>query len=67
MRPLLARRHTITGRYGTYLVPTVQAVDARCAALVGLLPAAAPDVRARIRDDLDTLLAWRLQLMREQR
>jgi hypothetical protein len=58
------RRHTIRGRYGTYLVPTVQAVDVRCATLVTLLATATPDGEARIRDDLDTLLAWRLELMR---
>ncbi len=59
MRLLTLRRYTVRGRFGDYLVPTVQAVDARLRTLLGLLPVATPDGAGRIREDIDVLLDWR--------
>lgn len=66
MRPNTSRAYTIQGRYGTYLVPTLAAIDNRLRVLTRMLPKATPDVAARIRHDLDALLDWRLELVTER-
>jgi siroheme synthase (precorrin-2 oxidase/ferrochelatase) len=66
MRPNVSRAYVVKGRYGTYAVPTLAAVDNRLGILVRTLCGAKPDVAARIRHDIEALLDWRLELMAER-
>jgi len=64
VRPNIHRSYTITGQAGTYLVPTIDAVDKRLATLRILLRAhSSPH---RVWADVDALLDWRLELMAER-
>lgn len=64
MRPNISRSYTITGKAGTYLVPTIDAVDKRLATLRVLLRTHSSP--ARVWADIDALLEWRWQLMQER-
>lgn len=66
LRPNIGRTYTVKGRYGTYMVPNIPAVDGRLRALVRLLPAVTETAAARIRWDIELLLDWRLELMQER-
>lgn len=64
MRPNITRSYTVNGQAGTYLVPTIDAVDKRLTTLRILLRAhSSPH---RVRADIDALLDWRLELMAER-
>jgi hypothetical protein len=64
VRPNETRRYTIQGKAGTYLVPTITAVDNRLRTLRGLL--ATHTTPRRVWVDIDSLLDWRLELMAER-
>lgn len=66
MRPRTVAAYTIRGKYGTYAVPTIAAVDNRLFLLNRMRTTATPEVAARIRHDLDLLLDWRAQLVEER-
>jgi len=60
----VTRRYTIHGQAGTYLVPTIEAVDKRLTALHKML--ATHRHPHRIWADIEALLDWRLELMAER-
>jgi len=64
VRPNEQRRYTIAGAVGTYLVPTIAAVDKRLVTLRRLLRTHPSP--ARVWADIDALLDWRNQLMEER-
>lgn len=66
MRPAAQARYTIIGKYGSYVVPNLAAVDARLRTLTRLQRDASPAAAARIRHDIDLLLEWRTELMQER-
>jgi len=66
MRPRTVAAYTLRGKYGTYAVPTIAAVDNRLLLLNRMRTTATPEVAARIRHDIGLLLDWRLELMRER-
>jgi len=64
VRPNVSRRYTIQGQAGTYLVPTIEAVDKRLRTLRGMLNT--HHAPGRIWADIDAILDWRLELMAER-
>ena len=64
MRPNVSARYTLRGQAGTYLVPTIDAIDKRLTVLRVLLRSHAHP--HRVWADCDALLDWRLELMQER-
>lgn len=60
-----SREHYMIGRTGSYFVPTVLALDAVITLLTGQIADAGATQRARLWDDIDTLLERR-QAMTEK-
>lgn len=63
--PTTARDQYVIGKLGSYLAPTVPAVDAHLRKLLAALPHARPVVEVRLRQDIDELLDRRRVLQRE--
>lgn len=67
MPPITARNLYVSGKLGSYLCPTVKAVDAHLTTLRTALADSCGAPRARILHDLDQLLDRRRLLQREAR
>lgn len=67
MPPTTARDQYVLGQLGSYLCPTVTAVDKHLSTLRTKLAIARPVMAAKILEDIDRLLDRRVQLQRDAR